>query len=202
MNRKVLKAERVIHLKHGIDINGIQDTVGRESYFKHKDPCNMKITGSDASQVKVPTKDIMDILSIWGVQDNFSGIFVLTSYTEEYPHTYNVDILNQDFTTTYECNSREILKEVNELERIIVAGRKLAGIDVYEGLYNVPMQLLLTASMCNDPDKTVALLRKYHTAGIVRTVKSPDFRHIYKLIHPKTTFIRTPIEESKILTTN
>lgn len=196
MHEHTLKSSRVTHLNQGINEIPIQDYVGRDTYYKHKDPCNLTLTGSDASTVRVPSEQLMNILSIWGVQHNFSGLFVLTSYTEKYPYTYNVKIIEQQFTIEYDCNSREVLKEVNNLEKIISAGRKLAGIAEYDGLSNVPVQLLLTASMCNNADKTVALLRKYNTYGILKTIQSPFFRHIYKLIHPTTTFIRTPTRQA------
>lgn len=196
MREMTLKSSRVIHLKQGVDEIPIQDYVGRDTYYKHTDPCNLTLTGSNGSKVQVPSRQLMNIISIWGIQHNFSGLFVLTSYTEKYPYTYDVKIIEQQFTIEYDCNSRKILKEVNDLEKVIKAGRKLANISEYEGLSGVPMQLLLTAAMCNNADKTVSLLRKYHTAGIIRTIQSPFFRHIYKLIHPTTTFIRTPTRQA------
>ena len=194
MTTRNLITEQTVPLKNGIAANELPEHIPRNTYYKHKNVNDLSIHGNDKSTVNVPSKRAMNILTIWGIEQNISGIFTLTNNTSKHPYTYNVNILKQAFTTTYECNSREILKEINELERIIVAGRKLADISVTDGSYFVPIQLLITASMCNDADKTVSLLRHYQTSTIVRTIKAPFFRHIYKLIHPKTTFIKTPIE--------
>lgn len=191
-----LVVEKTVPLKNGINLDTLPEIVKRNTYYKHKDINDLAIHGNEGSTVNVPSERAMNILQTWGIDSNISGIFVLTNSSSSgygYGYKHNVDIVKQQFTTTYECNSRDILREVNELERIIVAGRKLADISTRDGAYFVPTQLLITASMCNDADKTVSLLRKYQTSSITRTIKSPFFRHIYKLVHPKTTFIRTPI---------
>lgn len=190
-----MSAQKLGFIQNGVELDDIKDYISHETYYKHKDMCNVKISGPNDNAITLPTKDIMDIFKMWGIQKYYSGIFTVSRKLTYNDIRLNAEVFGQKFKTSYECNSRKVLKELNELERIITAHSKLANTDIYEGSSGAPTQLLLIAGLINDPNRAVHLLKGYKIYTIIKRIKSAEFRHIYKIVHPDTTFNVTELHK-------
>jgi len=189
MYKRTLKKEISENFNTGINISDFSDYVNYNTEYKHGDMYDLTIIGTNYKQIlKIPSREVMTILKTWGIDAKYSGTFTLTLDHEK--STRFIKVNNDIEFNKYVCDSRAILKNINTLSKNIRGARNLAGRKESDGRWGLSTQLLLTAVMCSDPVISMQLLDKIQTQVIVKELKSAKFKHIYKLIHPDTEFIK------------
>ena len=189
----MLKINKVIlyqcPLYDGVNTYEIQGKfLHKKTFYRHGNVNNTEIEAYDNSKVQVPSKEITDILKNWNLHTIYKGLFKLRHDHEKSTSSVYVDCNKH---TKYECDSRKILKDLNDVFTVFQSTRKMLGISEFEyKKYGFPpIQLLLTAALCNNHERTMSLLNNYSTRSILNTINSSKFKHIFKLVHPSTTFI-------------
>lgn len=193
MFTKIMEEERWENLYNGINKTDFELWINTEAEYRHGQIEDLSITcNSNMSIIKVCSRNLMEFLKLYGIEPNFEGSFSVIRKANKYA----ISLSNPECKLRYECNSRSILKPINNLAKTIEAQRKLAGTSLNIGNWQISDVMLIHA-LSQSVHEAILLLEPFSTNRIVKRLKSTEFRHKFKLIHPDTKFIKTEQPENE-----
>lgn len=190
MFTKIIEEKRWENLYSGINVTDFGLWIRAEVEYRHGQIEDLLVSTNKSPAVKVCSKNLINFLDLYGVDPKFDGTFTVVRKE----NNYNIklkDLENSgNVTIRYECNSRQVLKPVTNLTKTIEAQRKLAGTSLNLREWQINDVTLIRA-LSQDIHNAILLLEPFSTSRLIKRLKSPEFRHRFKLIHPDTKFIKT-----------
>jgi len=199
MYKQILETKYSVQMNEGIDPNDIPGISKSPFNYQHGrvedlmlvlNNADPKYTNNNGTnQIKfVISKELSDSLLEWGVVIPNTKPFIL------YETRRHVTIKKDNYKSivSYECNSREIFKPLNNLIRCVKAQRKLIKFkepDYFIAENCIKFSKLMGLILADNQELSIKSLKNVHTSKIQSTIESAKFKHFYKLAHPDTTFI-------------
>jgi len=196
MYERILKYRKTENLSQGIDVSNFTDLIYHKTEYKHGRIEDLRITpvftmtSTGLKEALVMSRDATLFIQQWRKLP-LSGQLVIEHDNEENRSCFSIE--EKQYNLYYECDSRKIFKTLNDLSKTIVGAANLSGKKLWEGHYSIPTSHLMAAVLLDDTQKAVHMLRSYSVNSVYNKLKTPEFKHYYKIIHPDTNIIEEKI---------